>query len=180
MNEASKAQPDTCQECGAAPATVHVRRISAGEEVELRLCLECAQARGLEPDPDLAPHGVSPDPVSLLFKTLGQMEGVTGTCPGCGMSYSDFRETGRLGCSRCYKAFLTELRPLIRRVHGEVRHVGKVPPRDGELSDHSARLRRLNEDLERAIGEEEYERAADLRDRIRDLEAAPANGDDER
>jgi protein arginine kinase activator len=179
MNEASKPQPDTCQECGQAPATVHVRRISAGEEVELRLCLACAQARGLEPDPDDAPSGTS-DPVSLLFKTLGQMEGVTGTCAGCGMSYSDFRDTGRLGCARCYEAFLSELRPLIRRVHGEVRHVGKVPPRDGELSDHSARLRRLNEDLERAIGEEEYERAADLRDRIRELEAAPTSGDDDR
>jgi protein arginine kinase activator len=180
MNEASKGKPDTCEECGQAPATVHVRRISAGEEVTLRLCLECAQARGLEPDPDEAPQAPTGDPVSLLFKTLGEMEGVTGTCPGCGMSYSDFRETGRLGCARCYAAFLDELKPLIRRVHGEVRHVGKVPPRDGEISDHSARLRRLNDDLERAIGEEEYERAAELRDRIRDLEAAPAHGDDER
>lgn len=179
MNEASKPTPDTCEECGVEPATVHVRRISAGEEIEMGLCLACAQSHGLEPETDTETaedEGAAPgsDPVSVLLKTLGQMEGITGSCPGCGISYSVFRETGRLGCARCYEAFASELKPLIRRVHGEVRHVGKVPPRDGELSDDAARLRRLNEDLERAIGEEEYERAADLRDRIRDLESAPA------
>ena len=53
-----------------------------------------------------------------------------------------------------------------------MRHVGKVLDRQGVGSDREARLRRLNEDLERAIGAEEYERAAAIRDLIQELEAA--------
>jgi protein arginine kinase activator len=168
MSEKPKEDPGTCQDCGEAPATVHIRRVAVGEEVEVRLCIECAQRQGVEPE--LASGQVALDPVALLFKNLGEMEGSQGACPGCGLSYSQFRETGRLGCSNCYETFAAELKPLIRRVHGEVRHVGKVPVREGESYDFSARLRRLNEDLEKAIGAEEYERAAQIRDLIHELE----------
>jgi protein arginine kinase activator len=171
MTETPKEDPQTCQECGQAPASVHIRRIAAGKEVEVHLCLGCAQARGLESQETEAPHGAL-DPVSLLFKNLNEIEGGGGVCPRCGLSYSQFRETARLGCARCYQTFADELKPLIRRVHGEVRHVGKVPIREGEAYEHSARLRRLNEDLEKAIGAEDYERAADIRDLIQELESA--------
>lgn len=175
MSETPKSKPDTCEACGKAPATVHVRRVSAGEEEELHLCQSCAQERGVEGGSG-GSSGQAPDPVALLFKGLHQTEASTGTCPGCGMSYSSFRETGRLGCAECYRAFAAELKPLIRRVHGEVRHVGKVPVKDGEIGDHAARIRRLNDDLERAITAEEYERAAEIRDLISDLESAGSTG----
>lgn len=172
MSETPKQDPQTCEECGQAPATVHIRRVTAGEEVEIRLCVECARERGVESK--LGDEAVSTDPLTLMFKNLGEMEGSQGSCPGCGMSYARFRETGRLGCASCYEAFASELRPLIRRVHGEVRHVGKVPTREGETYEQAARLRRLNEDLEKAIGNEEYERAAEIRDQIQGLESAQA------
>ena len=50
-------------------------------------------------------------------------------------------------------------------------HTGKRPPRQGERYDFSARLRRLNEELERAVGAEDFERAAELRDLIQATES---------
>jgi len=170
MSPMEQPDPGTCDGCGKAPASVKIRRVAAGEEVDLHLCLSCARERGLEPLPETGPG--SPDLVTLMLKNLNEMGGGAGVCDGCGLSYSHFRETGRLGCARCYRAFDKELRPLIRRIHGEVRHVGKVPHREETGSDHDARLRRLNEDLERAIGAEEYERAAGIRDLIQELETA--------
>jgi protein arginine kinase activator len=171
MSEAKERDPSTCQECGKAPATVHIRRIAAGEETELKLCLACAQDRGVEPQ-ESPEGGFMADPVTILFKNMKETEGGSGVCQGCGMSFSRFRETGRLGCSRCYEAFAGDLESLIRRVHGATRHTGRVPLREGQNYDQGARLRRLNEDLERAIGAEDYERAAHLRDVIRELESA--------
>jgi protein arginine kinase activator len=170
MAEPTPPHPETCEQCGKAPAAVKIRRVAGGEEVEIHLCLACAKERGLEPG--LQDSGVGVDLVTLMLKNLNEMEGGSGVCDVCGLTYSRFRETGRLGCAHCYRSFAKELRPLIRRIHGEVRHVGKVLDREGVGSDREARLRRLNEDLERAIGAEEYERAAAIRDLIQELEAA--------
>jgi protein arginine kinase activator len=125
-------------------------------------------------EPGSGEGGFLLDPVTLLFRSMKETEGVSGTCPGCGISFSRFRETGRFGCAQCYETFAAELEPLVRRVHGATRHTGKVPHREGPAYEQSARLRRLNEDLERAIGAEDYERAAELRDLIRELESAGA------
>jgi protein arginine kinase activator len=170
MNDTPTPEPGTCENCGKAPASVKIRRVAGGEETDLHLCLECARERGLEPVPEAGAGSV--DLVTLMLKNLSAMEESAGVCEGCGLTYTRFKETGRLGCAQCYQAFRSELTPLIRRVQGEVHHVGKVPHREESGSDRAARLRRLNEDLERAIGAEEYERAAELRDRIQDLEAA--------
>jgi protein arginine kinase activator len=172
MSEKPK-DPGVCQSCGQAPATVTIRRVSAGEEEEVRLCLACAQARGFEPAQE-GPGGG--DPVTLMLQNLGRMQGTGGVCAGCGLTFSRFQETGRLGCARCYQAFAADLKTLIRRVQGGVRHMGKVPHREGKDYDQAARLRRLNEDLERAIGAEEYERAAEIRDLIQELESEGSHG----
>lgn len=170
MTDKPEPDPTTCESCKKAPATVRIRRVTAGEETEVRLCLACAQERGIEPEPGAG--GFLQDPVTLLFRSMKETEGVSGSCPQCGMSFSRFRETGRFGCARCYEAFAADLEPLIRRVHGAIRHTGKVPHREGPVYEQSARLRRLNEDLERAIGAEDYERAAELRDLIQELESS--------
>jgi len=170
MTEPTNPKTETCESCGKNPATVKIRRVASGEEVEIHLCLACAKERGLEPGLD--DTGVGVDMVQLMLKNLNEMEGGSGVCDVCGLTYSRFRETGRLGCAHCYRSFAKELKPLIRRIHGEVRHVGKVLDRMGQGSDRQARIRRLNEDLERAIGAEEYERAAAIRDLITELETA--------
>ena len=91
-------------------------------------------------------------------------------CPRCGLLYSAFRETGRLGCAECYTAFQFQLRPLLRRIHGDTRHRGKVPARDGEGAVRSRQIQRLHDELQRAVEREEFEHAAAIRDEIKRLE----------
>ena len=91
-------------------------------------------------------------------------------CPRCGLLYSAFRETGRLGCADCYSAFQFQLRPLLRRIHGDTRHRGKVPAHDGEGASRSRQVQRLYDELQRAVDREEFERAAEVRDEIKRLE----------
>ena len=91
-------------------------------------------------------------------------------CPRCGLVYSNFRETGRLGCSECYTTFRTQLRPLLRRIHGSTKHVGKAPARDSARVALRREIQRLHEEMQRAIEREEFETAASLRDQIRAIE----------
>jgi len=92
-------------------------------------------------------------------------------CPNCGMTYQNFRKLGRLGCSVCYEAFKKELAPLLKRIHGSDRHVGKVPLKGGKTIKDTRTLQDLKLQLEKAIQTEEFEDAAKLRDKIRDLES---------
>ncbi|MFM8272058.1 MAG: UvrB/UvrC motif-containing protein, partial [Gemmata sp.] len=98
-------------------------------------------------------------------------EPLTGpTCDACGLSYLEFRNHGRFGCSHDYEAFKAELLPLLASIHGDVRHVGKVPrrlPRSERAQGELAALRRR---LQQLVAEENYEEAARVRDRIKELE----------
>jgi protein arginine kinase activator len=94
-------------------------------------------------------------------------------CSFCGLSFQDFRDTGRLGCPHCYTSFEPHLRGLLRRIHGGTQHMGKVylPP-DPTASEMEKRLEALRRKLQRAVESEDFERAARLRDEIRTLEPA--------
>ena len=106
----------------------------------------------------------------------------TGTrmaCPGCGSTLQDFREAGRLGCGECYATFGAELRDLLRRLHGSTTHVGdrylapgaeanELP--EGELSVTEDPAVALRDQLRAAVAAEDFELAAELRDRLRTME----------
>jgi protein arginine kinase activator len=105
-------------------------------------------------------------------------------CPVCGITFFEFRNQGRLGCPHDYVFFQKELTPLIANIHGESRHVGKRPRGyAGGGTDEQTDLIRLRREMEAAKKKEHYERAAELRDQIRELEKAvksksrPAAGD---
>src|SRR5438552_10196764 len=91
-------------------------------------------------------------------------------CPRCGLLYSAFKETGRLGCAECYAAFQFQLRPLLRRIHGDTRHRGKSPARGAGVMTSTRQIQRLHDELQRAVEREDFEKAASLRDEIRRLE----------
>jgi protein arginine kinase activator len=91
-------------------------------------------------------------------------------CPNCGLTYVQFRQTGRLGCSQCYEAFSQRLIPLIKRIQGSTEHTGKIPLRRGHGAQRQRQLETLRVNLNRAVAREEFEEAARLRDQIRELE----------
>jgi protein arginine kinase activator len=91
-------------------------------------------------------------------------------CPQCGLSYAEFRRLGRLGCEACYETFRDDLKPLLRRVHGSTAHAGAVPAHLERGLESRREIKRLRSELDLAVRREEYERAAELRDAIREIE----------
>lgn len=167
-----------CQVCNQRPANVHVTKVINNVRTELHLCQQCARERG-ELEVFAGPKFAFSNLLAGLLQsdaTAGVPVGIPGSsrsvCSTCGLEYPEFMNTGYLGCSGCYSQFLPMLRPLIARIHGHARHTGKVPVRAGKAVRFRKELESLREELRTMIEAEEYEKAALVRDRIRDLEKA--------
>ena len=97
--------------------------------------------------------------------------GTADICPRCGGSLQDFRESGRLGCSDCYRSFEVPLRDLLRRLHGSTHHLGERYTEQGTTTPvDRGQATELREQLRLAVETENFELAAELRDRLRVLE----------
>ena len=176
-----------CQKCGAE-ATVHdFKLMKGGIASQIHLCESCANKMGVE---------------SKGFKTLEELleaaaalagpsssAGATGVgagaeasgqkglaCRGCGMGWSEFREKGQLGCASCYEAFETQIAQLAERMHeGGAQHMGKRPrgaSAGGGDGGMELRAKKLRQQLTEALALEQYERAAEIRDRLNAMGAA--------
>lgn len=91
-------------------------------------------------------------------------------CPRCGMTYSEFNRLGYFGCGDCYAAFADKLIPLMERIHGSSKHIGKVPNRGCGVFRTTNHIKRLRQRMQRYVQAEEFEEAAKIRDEIRALE----------
>ena len=161
-----------CEEYNIRKATVHMTRIINGKKEEVHLCEECARTKetlsfdnsfsinsflagllDINSDPQFQPHN-----------------GGFYQCSQCGATYDKFKQIGRLGCSQCYEGFKERLYPLIRQVQGNVRHIGKVPKRTGGIIRLKRETNQLKQQLKEAVQQQAFEKAAELRDQIRELE----------
>jgi protein arginine kinase activator len=146
----------------------------------MHLCEDCAKKKGIDVSEGF-PH----------FSLADLLAGLTGLgfenepkvvkticCPTCGLTDSDFRETGRLGCSDCYQTFYKQLAPLLKRIHGFPCHTGKkltsmVSNGEEKTPTDDKRIKEtivsLQKELKEAIKNEKYEQAAEIRDRLRKL-----------
>jgi protein arginine kinase activator len=156
-----------CDKCGK-PATVHLTEIMHGEKVEKHLCEECAVSEGIAVKPNVPISQLLED---FILQTGGEDSAPDLECEVCGMKFSEFRGEGLLGCPRDYDAFEENLVPLLERAHeGASRHIGKVPTRAGSDQKKQNAILRLRAELKNAVATEDYEHAAQLRDRIKRLE----------
>lgn len=170
----------TCQECGKRPATLHFTKIVNGDKTEFHICETCAREKGeLIPG---TPNGFS---IHNLLSGLLDFEPATASsvnakaqairCEECGLTYTQFSKIGRFGCSSCYKQFSERLLPLLKRVHGNTTHVGKIPRRTGTLIQQKREIESLKRELTATIEREEFEKAAQIRDQIKVLERKISN-----
>jgi protein arginine kinase activator len=157
-------------------ASVHLTQIINNKKVVLNLCKECAAKRGFHSPLDNIPFPLS----NFLSGLVSQEESkkdrnaVVPTdlvCPNCGLTFEEFSRLGRFGCGQCYKTFRTKLQGLLRKIHGSSLHRGKLPPLLSEEGNTIKEQERLQEELQAAIAAEDFERAADLRDKIKSLNA---------
>ena len=159
-----------CDNCHQRDAVVNLTTIENNAVRQLHLCEQCAAERGVETTVAPTKHPLG-DFLQAVQNQLVVAQGDATRCTFCSMTYRDFKSSGRLGCAHCYGAFERSLRELLRRVHGNSRHAGRryEAPRP-ETLERDSTLGELRDRLRRAIEAEQFELAADLRDRIRVLE----------
>ncbi len=164
-----------CDNCHERSAAIHLTQIVNNSVTTVHLCEQCAAEKGVQTSASVAKFPLGDFLASLGKGAAGALpaEAEDGTCDYCHATLQDFRDTGRLGCPECYEAFAQHLRGLLRRLHGSSQHVGEVylPPEGAAVPTDSARvLVDLREQLRRAVDAENFELAAELRDRIRVME----------
>lgn len=160
-----------CDVCGQNQATIHVATIIGGKKKDENLCPQCWQKRNAQ---ILGGLSVG-DLLSQLLGAQPQQEApVDLRCEKCGMTYAEFQKSGRLGCANCYAAFGDTMKQMLKRIHGHAHHVGKVPAGLEQELRVRQQLDDLRREMEQAVRDEEFERAAELRDRIKALSAGPS------
>lgn len=175
-----------CQECKERPASLHFTKVVNGEKTVVQLCERCAQEKGemflLEGGSGfsindllaglLNPSFQNTTPHSALSSQIVQ-------CDECGMTYQQFANVGRFGCANCYEAFKDQLIPILKRLHsGNIVHGGKVPDRIGGSLHLKKKIQELKGELVSLIEQEEFEKAAEVRDQIRSLEKKLIEGEE--
>ncbi len=166
-----------CQRCDK-PATFHITELTGGKPQELHLCEDHARQYLNQAGNEPATGGSM---AAVLAQQMAQQMAVGQTaeelaeldrqaCPVCGITFFDFRSNGRLGCPHDYICFEKQLQPLILNIHGEAEHTGKTPRHSPEGSQRRTEMIRFRREMQDAIKEEDYERASQLRDKIRQIE----------
>lgn len=160
-----------CEDCNKNEATIHMSQIVNKQQVTLNLCQECATRRGFENPLKNVPFPLGDFLSSMVSQSLEDVskELENAVCPNCKLSYETFTKTGRLSCGECYNTFRQPLSDLLRKIHGSNLHRGKRHNGGSDSMEPLKEEARLRTELKRAIANEEYERAAQLRDMIREV-----------
>lgn len=155
-----------CCICKEKEAKVHLTQIVGDKMQKVDLCEECAKHKGVND-----PAGFSLADLLLGLGASQEMEqssgGVDLKCSHCGFTQADFKKAGRLGCSECYVTFADGLEGLLKSMHKGTKHIGKVPQALQQTRDLSEKLKTLQKKLDKAVAEENFEQAANVRDEIK-------------
>ena len=165
-----------CQECKKREAQVHLTQIVNNEKLSLSLCKECGAALGFHSPLDNVPFPLAEilaglaEPLPTGIKKADPED--TLSCSSCGLSFPEFTQQGRFGCGECYSSFRARLEPIMRKIHGASLHRGRNP--EFAKMDEGATLpireeERLETELNEAIGAEDFEKAAELRDKLKSV-----------
>src|SRR5512143_2449987 len=159
-----------CDICKKNVATAHLTQIVDGKTKKVDLCEACSKEKGLDD-----PTGFSLADLLLGLGAAQEMAQANAggelRCPSCGFTQADFKKAGRLGCADCYTTFAEGLEGLLKTMHKGTKHIGKVPQVMKRSQDLSDRLKTLQQKLEKAIADEDFETAVHLRDEINQVKS---------
>ena len=173
-----------CQKCQNKKATTHIKRVINGEIEEYDLCSECAEKMGYGNFFQGFTSSFADDFNSLFgsfFENALPARTQATRCETCGSSYTDIQRTGMMGCADCYSLFNGEIMPTIRKIHGNTTHCGKnsaafkserakAAVEKPVEQESESELDKLQAELSAAIDNQEFEKAAELRDKIKAME----------
>jgi len=174
----------TCQACGVRPAVVEFVQVTGTERREMSLCRECALSIGMRSQVEafqrLSQLLMQHNPAAEMSEEM--RAALASTCGRCKLEFEQFVKTGLLGCPYCYEEFNELLKPVLRRMHGVLKQVeepvdkavkpGRIHGARASAAKESSseeQRARLEMELNLALLEEDYERAADLRDKLKKL-----------
>ena len=158
-----------CNKCGEKEATFFYSETVNGVSHAQHLCATCAEAEGLlSQKPTGAFQTFFDSAFPTLFGTTATKKS-SATCGGCGATFSEILKAGKVSCPRCYESFEAELSSTLRSIHGNVTHTGRRPQKLSESLAREEKKAALRQELATAIAEENFEKAATLRDEIRAL-----------
>lgn len=173
-----------CERCKKNQATMRLTRTVNNKKTVMNLCSECAREVG-------APVSSAMDGLGsilsglmgleTMWKTTPQSVAAVKKCPSCGMTKQEISNNGKLGCADCYITFIDDMRPLLRKIHGNCLHHGSIPAdggspvqlrtddeRTGKVANPEVpTIETLKIQMQEAIKREDFETAAALRDRIK-------------
>ena len=171
-----------CEECKKREATTHVKTNINGHITEQHLCHECAEKKGIAKD--FSFNNPLADMLTSIFGSTAEHQKPLSAkhCSCCNSTLADIMNSGKLGCSECYDSFYEDLLPYFNRIHGGIKHIGKIaytvennddkPAEKAEEEKHEKgeTVETLKAELEKLIKEEKFEQAAVVRDKIKALE----------
>jgi len=158
-----------CDICKKNEAVVHYAEVINGEIRKLNLCEKCAKEKGFGLEVSFSLGDMVAGIIKDSSKDSDKIFAKIDKCSKCGMLYDEFKKAGRLGCDNCYKVFEKKLIPILDTIHKHTRHKGKVPKAFREKFSRIEKIRELNKKLKEAVENEEFELAAVLRDKIKEI-----------
>lgn len=185
-----------CDLCKENTASAHIARVVMGRTIRQHLCEACAEqqytpASSCEKEPEeeeeeeetpLESDSVSASSPASEVAVEAPAEDADGPerCPLCRTTWERLEENERTGCAQCYTAFENEILEVVTELQPSLQHVGKMPQqairRRRRLEDLRTkqvhRMEMLQRRLEEAVSAENYEEAAELRDKLREIESA--------
>jgi protein arginine kinase activator len=170
-----------CEKCKKNEAKINLITVINGQKHEIWLCENCGRDIANIPFFNPVIQNINFPLQGVLSELLTNVDSNKANidngnkvkeivCLSCGLTYDEFKKTGRLGCSDCYREFKVVLEPRIKSLQAGVKHVGKIPKIKGKELVQKRKLKDLKEEMQKLIVSEEYERAAIVRDEIRKLE----------
>jgi len=165
--------------CKKKEATITLTKIVGGQKTEIHLCKDCtsffSDKFSIFPLPQFDINDLLVgllNTIDLYHKEEGVVPVKGIKCNNCNLTYKEFKQSGKLGCSACYHDFREQLTPLLRRLHGNSEHVGKIPRQSKGKLNKIRKFKQLKKELQELVLKEEYEKAAKTRDEILKLEGA--------
>ena len=161
-----------CELCHSNHATIHITEIVNSQKKELHLCDDCARQKGVTHKIQLTLSdlmgGIAESKTSKKQQEMQNLR-----CVSCGLTFPDLRQKVRLGCGNDLDVFKEWLVPFLEKIHGSSQHVGKVPHNADATQKRESEMLKLKKDLDEAVRKEDFEHAARLRDKIRELDSDP-------
>ncbi|HHT24972.1 MAG TPA: excinuclease ABC subunit B [Clostridiaceae bacterium] len=176
-----------CEKCLKNEANISVKTMINGVVKTYQLCSECAQKQGLFqsgfgfenfPMSNYLGQALFNFPFSTLSsqpKTIGTKIKKSVCCPACGQKFADFKTTGLFGCPECYSTFHDVICSMLDQIHGgHIHNATQIAPDYIEVAESKplTEIEQLKSELKEKIQLEQYEEAAVLRDKIKELTAA--------